>query len=186
MERKRLDQSRKIEVSTLNGFHVPDKEERAAVIAWLKRERRSNILFPWICVSIVFVAATILTIVGILRNESGAYVSASLIVLLLSPSAMFCIKNTLTENEKVKRLSDGDALIAEAKVLDCGVKRISPHAYLKCVETEYYDEGKMMFQTIVVSKRISRKVKPGDRGFVIKYSASENKWLNKTLVFVPK
>ena len=50
--------------------------------------------------------------------------------------------------------------------------------------TQYYEDGRKWVQSFVVSKRISRKVKVGSQGIIIKYNSSNNKWIDNKLVFL--
>jgi len=40
----------------MGGFRAPNEAETEEILYWLRRERRSNIRFPVICVSLVVVA----------------------------------------------------------------------------------------------------------------------------------
>ncbi len=173
-----------IEVSLLNGFHVPEKEEIKVILPWLQKERKSNILFPLMCVIAVFAGTVVFSVFGILNN-APVLMPVLLIGILLIPSIIIVVKNTLTENEKVKRLKDGDVLITSARVLDTGLKRMARYSYVHCADVEYIDEGHKVTQEFVISKRISKRIKAGDTGYVIKYSAQNNKWLDNKLVFLP-
>ena len=170
----------------MNGFHVPGKEERDAVMPWLLRERRGNILFPLGCVIAVFVGTVVFAVFGIINNIKGPLMSLFLIGIILIPCFIIVIKNTLTENEKVRMLRDGNVLITDARVADRGVKRLAKYSYVSYVEASYIDEGRQWRQTFVVSKRISRKVTIGSKGYIIKYNSVKNKWLDNKLVFLPK
>ncbi len=165
---------------------MPNQQEIEAVLPMMMRERRSNILFPLICVACVFIGAVVFTIMGISEGFRGPAMAALLIDIFLIPSVIICIKNTLTENEKVRRLREGNVLIAEAAVKDIGVKRMSRYSYLSYVDATYYEDGKMVTQSLGVSRRIKRKVKKGSQGIIIKYNSSDNKWLDNKLVFIPE
>lgn len=171
--------------STRAGFHKPNQEEIEAILPWLMRERRGNILFPLGCVLAVLTGAVTLTVFGFINDMQGPLISAIAIGIFLIPSVIICIKNTLTENEKVRLLKDGNVLIAEATVKDKRLKRLARYSYVSCVDASYYEDGRKWVQSFVVSKRISRKVKVGSQGIIIKYNASNNKWLDNKLVFLP-
>ena len=64
----------------MNGFHVPGKEERDAVMPWLLRERRGNILFPLGCVIAVFVGTVVFAVFGIINNIKGPLMSLFLMI----------------------------------------------------------------------------------------------------------
>ena len=169
----------------MSGFHKPGQDEIYAALPLLLHERRANVRLIMGLVIAELVCTAAFAIFFITHDNLKVLPALIPLAIIIIPTVIIAIKNTLTENEKVRLLKDGDVLIAEATVKDKRLKRLARYSYVSCVDASYYEDGRKWVQSFVVSKRISRKVRVGSQGIIIKYNASNNKWLDNKLVFLP-
>lgn len=169
----------------MTGFRKPSEGEKEEILFRLTRERRSNIAWPLGCLIAVAAGTAALTIGTLITGNFHPEMIIFLCVLML-PTLFFTIKNTMTENEKIRRIKDGDALIADAVVKSVGRMRLAPRTVQDVAEVEFADGDNLRSRTFVISKRIRKYVESGSRGYVIRYSESSNRWLGDVPLFVPR
>lgn len=165
----------------MRGFREANDVEKELALTWLRRERKSNTVFPLVCVGLVVVAFVAFLIVSI--PDYKMMPIACVIGLLLIPSIFFCAKSIATENEKVRRVEEDKALIADALILDITYKKAG-RAYIDVVEIEFKND-KLVRKSVVVSKKIRKNLKKGSQGYVIVYPDCDNRWLKDQLVLIP-
>lgn len=107
------------------------------------------------------------------------------LAILIIPTVIIAIKNTLTENAKVKKLEEGDVLITDAQVINKGEKSQGRYATVKYVDAEYLDNGKQRIQTFIVTRWLFKRSKIGGTGYILKFSG-DSKWIDGKIVFLPK
>ncbi|MBR5658698.1 MAG: hypothetical protein IKX10_04820 [Lachnospiraceae bacterium] len=167
----------------MGGFRAPSEAEIEEILYWLKRERVSNIRFSLICVSVLVVATLAILICGLFRRP--LLLVAALMGTFEIPGIFFVIKNILTENEKIEIVKRGEAMIAEPRIRKVGIKYLGQHVRHRVVSADFREGPMVRSLDFVISGRINKQMKKEPKGFVVKFSNSGNRWLNRQYVFVP-
>ena len=169
----------------MTGFRKPTVGEKEEILFRLTKECRNNIALPLGCLIAVAGGTAALTIGTLITGNFHPEMIIFLCALML-PTLFFTIKNTRTENEKIRRIKDGDAQISDAVVKSVGRMRLAPRTVQDVAEVEFADGDNLRSRTFVISKRIRRHVESGSRGYVIRYPESSNRWLGDVQIFVPR
>lgn len=167
----------------MGGFRAPSEAEIEEILYWLKRERVSNIRFSLICVSVLVAATLAVLIAGLFHRQLLPMVA--LLGFFDIPSVLFVIKNILTENEKIEIVKRGEAMIAEPRIRNVGIKYLGQHVQHRVVSADFREGPMVRSLDFVISGRINKQMKKEPKGFVVKFPNSGNRWLNRQYVFVP-
>lgn len=169
----------------MSGFHTPSQDEIYLALPLLLHERRANVRLIMGLVIAELVGTAAFAVFFITHDNLKVLPALIPLAIIIIPTVIIAIKNTLTENAKVKKLEEGDVLITDAKVINKGEKSQGRHSYVKYVDTEYLDEGKHRYQTFIVTGWVFKRTRLGGTGYILKFGG-DDKWLDGKMVFLPK
>ena len=169
-----------------SGWRDPTEDEKKLALYWIKRNRSGNVSFPAVCFWVVFLATVAYIVASYIFKPEYLDKCLQIMPIMILPLGfigLFCIYNTMTENEKVWLVTKGDFQIIDAKVQFVGKKRLGRYSYVNVVEVVYRSGFGPQPTTFTVSRQVKNKTNIGDEGYVIRFPHGNN-WTKKSLVFI--
>jgi len=163
-------------------WRTPNEDEKNRIMLWAEKDRRSNIRFPLVCLIVLVIGFMIGIIAAVIHHQPfiPLLIIGGIIFIIL---VVFNVMNCLTENAKVKQISDGEARIVDAQIKSVKLKSLGRHTYYKVVTASYYDGQSTKTTDFVVSKKMFKVAQTCKSGIVVRFA--EDSPIKRHLLFIP-
>ena len=167
-----------------------DEKQKTAALLWLKQEAKPNVIYPCVTGLLILSGAyAFLTFYRIKNSQSiiSDITDITMLMLFIVIVAIL-ISKIIRVILRIIAIKSNKALITDVTVVskDKRLHGRSDRVFYYVKVMGLYQDGKMVYKEIRISKNLYSIINVNDSGYAIRYDPADNKKLPNNLGFIPK